>query len=238
MAILSLMLLTFLGLTLAASTSTELQIATNYRWSKQAYYNAEAGIEVARYYLRSMGGTAILPDTRTAAWAAGSTASPATPRASRTDVWGYASRNFEPRRVGSTSNCDTLGGGVGYGAIFDDGSTFGLPLQNISLIRLPTGEQFQLNGAFTVWARRGVTVDPGGNLRDDPDDRNVILVSEGVAPFLGAAQGDVGDTDTGRTFMRANRAVHVMETVVKITPPCKPSGPQTNQTGKESCDLP
>ena len=48
LAILSLMLLTFLGLTLAATTSTELQIATNYRWSQQALYNAEAGIEAAR----------------------------------------------------------------------------------------------------------------------------------------------------------------------------------------------
>ena len=36
LAILSLMLLTFLGLTLATTTSTELQIATNYRWSQQA----------------------------------------------------------------------------------------------------------------------------------------------------------------------------------------------------------
>ena len=51
LAILSLMLLTFLGLTLATTTSTELQIATNYRWSQQALYNAEAGIEAARIIL-------------------------------------------------------------------------------------------------------------------------------------------------------------------------------------------
>ena len=51
LAILSLMLLTFLGLTLATTTSTELQIATNYRWSQQALYNAEAGIESARILL-------------------------------------------------------------------------------------------------------------------------------------------------------------------------------------------
>ena len=43
LAILALMLLTFLGLTLAATTSTELKIASNYRWSQQARYNAEAG---------------------------------------------------------------------------------------------------------------------------------------------------------------------------------------------------
>jgi len=40
LAILALMLLTFLGLTLATSTSTELRIATNYRWNQQALYNA------------------------------------------------------------------------------------------------------------------------------------------------------------------------------------------------------
>ena len=50
-AILALMLLTFLGLTLAATTSTELQIAANHRWSAQAYYNAEAGIELGKRVL-------------------------------------------------------------------------------------------------------------------------------------------------------------------------------------------
>jgi type IV pilus assembly PilX-like protein len=235
MAILSLMLLTFLGLTLAATTSTELQIATNYRWAKQAYYNAEAGIEVARYYLRSLGGTAVLPDVRPVTWVPNTTGNAANAKASRVDVWGYPSRNFEPQTVAGASNCDSLGGGVGYGAIFDDGSTFGLPLQNVSVIRLPTGEQFQLNGAFTVWARRAVMVDGAGNIRDDPDDQKVILVSEGVAPFTGAEQGAAG---AGAQFMRANRAVHVLETVVNIVPPCKAGGPQTNQTGKENCDLP
>ena len=43
LAILALMLLTFLGLTLATTTSTELRIATNYRWNTQALYNAGGG---------------------------------------------------------------------------------------------------------------------------------------------------------------------------------------------------
>jgi len=64
LAILALMLLTFLGLTLATSTSTELQIATNYRWSQQAYYNAEAGIEYGKSLLRYMNWTLLLPDPR------------------------------------------------------------------------------------------------------------------------------------------------------------------------------
>ncbi len=51
LAILALMLLTFLGLTLATTTSTELQIATNYRWGQQALYNAEAGLEAGKVIL-------------------------------------------------------------------------------------------------------------------------------------------------------------------------------------------
>ena len=54
LAMLSLLLLTFLGLTLAATTSTELQIASNQRWSQQARYNAEAGLQAAQIILRDI----------------------------------------------------------------------------------------------------------------------------------------------------------------------------------------
>src|SRR5512139_2889276 len=64
LAILSLMLLTFLGLTLAATTSTELQIATDYRWSQQALYNAEAGVEAGKTLLSRMAWCSILPAAR------------------------------------------------------------------------------------------------------------------------------------------------------------------------------
>src|SRR5216683_6005882 len=68
LAILALMLLTTLGLALAAITSTELQIATNYRWSQQALYNAEAGVEVGKIILRSVqpDWAAVLPPARCA----------------------------------------------------------------------------------------------------------------------------------------------------------------------------
>src|SRR3972149_265724 len=64
LAMLALMLLTFLGLTLTMTTSTELQIATNYRWSQQAYYNAEAGIELGKRYLRQIEWSVVLPTSR------------------------------------------------------------------------------------------------------------------------------------------------------------------------------
>jgi hypothetical protein len=75
------MLLTFLGLTMAATTSTELQIATNYRWSQQALYNAEAGLEAARVVLANVstasnGWLGVLPTKRTTEWAAGAAPAP------------------------------------------------------------------------------------------------------------------------------------------------------------------
>ena len=78
LAILSLMLLTFLGLTLATTTSTELQIATNYRWSQQAHYNAEAGLEAAKLLLAQVARVDanfrnILPQARPGSWAFGVT---------------------------------------------------------------------------------------------------------------------------------------------------------------------
>src|SRR5260221_9081086 len=75
LAIFALMLLTFLGLTLATTTSTELQIATNYRWSQQALYNAQAGLEASKLLLSNVAKTgsnwgALVPAARVAPWTA------------------------------------------------------------------------------------------------------------------------------------------------------------------------
>ena len=106
------MLLTFLGLTLATTTSTELQIATNYRWSQQALYNAEAGLEAARIVLSDVadlttGWTARLPTAapRDAGPRAPQPAGPLDPTVGR-DFF--------------RSNCDDKGG-VGYGRVLEDG---------------------------------------------------------------------------------------------------------------------
>ena len=78
------MLLTFLGLTLATTTSTELQIATNYRWSQQALYNAEAGLEAAKLLLAQVAMADgdfrnILPTARAGNWSYGVTGAPGGP---------------------------------------------------------------------------------------------------------------------------------------------------------------
>jgi len=190
LAILSLMLLTFLGLTLATTTSTELQIATNYRWSQQALYNAEAGVEYGKALLTNMNWQNILPAARpsTALWD-GVNPPLGTPTAplSRTDQWGQPTRNFE------NTACDRRGYGMGYGVVLDDGSTAGAPFQNVTNI---LGQS--LNGSVTIWVRRPVEVQPNGDLRDyGLDDDNLILVAEGIAPQ--------------RTILGINRAVRVIE---------------------------
>src|SRR5688572_7990394 len=144
LAILALMLLTFLGLTLATTTSTELQIATNYRWSQQARYNAEAGIEAAKSVLRTMNWNAVLPAPRVATtWtgivAPGVAGGGAVAPLARNDEWGNGSRNFE------NWECDQRGNGLGYGVVLDDGAGAG-PIQYRSTM---FGQN--LNGAFTLW---------------------------------------------------------------------------------------
>jgi Tfp pilus assembly protein PilX len=167
LALLALMLLTFLGLTLATTTSTELQVAANYRWSQQAYYNAEAGLEAAKIILRRVQDpTQILPIARTGTWQE-YTASPSAP--GTTAVSSRATRNFENFR------CDKRGNGVGYGTVVDDNGT-GSPYENV---RTMFGSNLQ--GAFTIWVRRPV-VSAAGNLSDYNGSDNVIITAEGVAP--------------------------------------------------------
>jgi hypothetical protein len=196
-AILSLMLLTFLGLTLAATTSTELQIATNYRWDMQALYNAEAGIEVARVELANLGaGQAgdpdplkrewglALPRDRAVSWYVDNdpaTAAPPPP----VEAPGTG-RDFAMR------DCDVRSG-MGYGRVLDTGTRF----ENVS-----TWGGQGLNGAFTLWVRRGVLVADGGAFRDDPRNDMGIIVSEGIAPFTSGAS----------SFAKAHQAVRVLET--------------------------
>ena len=196
LAILALMLLTFLGLTLAATTSTELQIATNYRWSQQALYNAQAGIEVGKLALMSADWTTILPAPRSAA---ASLPSPTAPL-SRPDSSGNASRNFEAQ------SCDAAVGNEGYGVVLDAGvGDANSPYQNLTTFRGQT-----LNGAFTLWVKR-VLIDTGGQHLDDPDNGSLIMTSEGTAPYVAGTGGALA-------FTQANRAVRILEMRLTNTP--------------------
>jgi hypothetical protein len=192
LAILTLLMLTFLGLSLALTTSTELQIAHNFKYGQQAYHNAEAGLELAKRLLLKQAWEAVLPvPRRTAAEMAVGTPMPAWALA-RPDIGGNASRNWE------NADCDIVQGyqGVGNGVVLDH-QNFTLPFQNTS-----TYYTASLNGAFTVWVRRVIQVNADGSVQDDSADRLIITV-EGTAPFVDAAS-------TG-AYATRTRAVRIIQ---------------------------
>jgi len=214
LAILALMLLTFLALTLSFTTSTELQISTNYRWSQQAYYNAEAGLEAAKAVLSTMGGDAspVLPDPRAVTWMETS------PHNIPVAPFPAATRNFE------NNVCDNRGNGAGYGAIFANPNNPGALFENMTTIFGQT-----LNGGFTVWIRRPVIIDDNGNYQDDPNNQLAVITSEGSAPYRGNQLGTAG------TFTRANRALRFIETTLDIREACPPGKDQESATGSRGC---
>jgi hypothetical protein len=184
LAILSLMLLTFLGLAMATATSTELQIATNYRWSQQALYNAEAGLEAGRIVLSNMADAsqewaALLPPARTLPW------DPATPSAA---AFAGTGRDYE------RWECDEKGAGVGYGVVLVDA------VQRYEDIGTFAGQT--INGAFTIWIRRPLVGNDAGQYQDAVEDSRLVIVAEGIAPYSGQADA----------FVRSRQAVRVLET--------------------------
>ena len=78
-SILLLFVLSVLGLALMLTTTTEKEIAINYRWGEQAFFNADAALEygknvLAAYALVSSDFSAILPPARADATVADETA--------------------------------------------------------------------------------------------------------------------------------------------------------------------
>lgn len=200
LALLALALLTTMGLALANSSTVELQIATNQRWAESARYNAEAGLEYAKKLLVAANDWGVLlPPARVtgggAPWGptswTGSTPNPAAP-------FTNATRNFESFR------CDTRGYGMGYGVVYDDGTSGGLLEYKSDIGGAP------LNGGFTIWIRRPVMWSGGSGtgttLQDYPSDDVMMVLAEGVAPYTGAQnQGTLG---------AANRAVFMIEALL------------------------
>jgi Tfp pilus assembly protein PilX len=214
LALLALMLLTFLGITLTTSTSTELQVAANYRWSQQAYYNAEAGIEAAKVILRRVqDATQILPVARTTTWTE-YTANPTAP--GTTAISSRATRNFENWR------CDNRGNGVGYGAVVDDNGV-GSPYENV---RTMFGSRMQ--GGFTIWVRRPLTQfrAPGTTVT-----QNVLLVTDylGNDSVVITAEGVAPDPSS------PNKAVRVLETTFQVRQPCDRTENELSSTGASPC---
>lgn len=223
LAIMSLMLLTFLGLTLAATTSTELQIATNFKYMMQAKYNAEAGLEAGKSILRALDWNSILPVPRPSGgglltwqndpttWTGPGT-NP-TPRYARNDKLGNPSRNFENQA------CDWSGNGQGFGVVLDEGSP-DAPYQNVSTVL----SQSLSTGSFTIWVRRNVKLTPpsGPTVQDDDSDNVLVLTAEGVAPPFQHANTSAG---------LGGRAVAVLEVMLTRSAATAPCGSRVGQTG-------
>jgi hypothetical protein len=205
LALLSLMLLTFLGLTLATTTSTELQISNNYRWSQQAFYNAEAGIEVGKKVLATADWSTILPAPRATLWDALS--APATAADGSASP---ANRNYE------NWSCDWRGNGAGYGRVLNDGST--------TYNDVTSAYSQPINGAFTLWVRRPIVADDSGMLTDYGPADQLILTAEGIAPSSDASV-------VGTTLGQQNRAVRTIEITVSRTSQNTGCGTLSGQVG-------
>jgi hypothetical protein len=160
-AILALLILSLLGLALATTTSSEVQIATNYRWGQQAYYNAEAGVEFAKFKLNTLNSLA------TVLYKGDGSRSVGTLR---------GTRNWE------NSACDASG--LGYGVLLDFDNE-AAPYENASTLNFGQGQGSRsLNGAVTLWVRRMMVANSARTtLVDDPNNDRLILTSEGTAPF-------------------------------------------------------
>jgi hypothetical protein len=223
MAILALMLLTFLGLTMASVSSTELQIGSNHRLTMQAYYNAEAGIEAGKIVLRDVVWDTVLPLVRGGSWTlpTNSMTHP-TPQLERNDAWGNASRDWEPDAGGG--GCDQNYGHQGYGAVLDTGAgDVEAPYQYKSTIL-----GVALNGTVTLWVRRVIKMNADGSFSDDPTNTKLVLTAEGTAPTLGQFRGGGAGT-----FARMRDATQLMETTLRREgdsgTACGTRGGQTSQ---------
>ena len=214
LAILALMLLTFLGLTLATTTSTELRIATNYRWNAQALYNAEAGIEAGKRILQGLNWDSALPAPRnTTAWTPPTIPFTATLPGNPPGGLSSSTRNYE------MGNCDTLGAGVGYGVVLWDGTN---SYESITTVPSFTGAP-ALNGAFTLWVRRPVISAGPGTYWDDATPNQMILTAEGIAPYTGGLAAGA--------LARNNQARRIVEVSVRRQDQPAPCDTRSGQLG-------
>lgn len=218
LALLALFLLTVLGLTLATTTTTETQIAANYRYGKQALYNAEAGMQSARYLLAQWAKKreldTVLPTYRPGAWAEGLAVTPASvtlPDASLGKLGDYY-----PEIPGPA--CDSRAA-VGYGRVLLEFGGANVPMREVT-----DWNGQALQGAFTIWVRRPIKVKDDGTYQDVPTTDSLVVVTVmGTAPYV------------GRLVSTAqNQAVRIVEQTLQLTQKdSKPCGSGVYQSGRD-----
>jgi hypothetical protein len=198
-SILILFVLTVLGLALMLTTSTEKDIAINYRWGEQAFFNADAALEygknvLASYALLNANFTAILPPFRSSGNTTvpyGATWGPAHPEPLACTPSTPGCRDYQyfvdQCPGGAVQPCTRVYIGKvlrrpdGTQAMWDFRNPVGTPGD------LDNDGAADIEGTYTLWVRRPMVGD-----RDDGDpaasevDGRLILTAEGTAP---GAQG-------------------------------------------------
>jgi hypothetical protein len=97
-------------------------------------------------------------------------------------------------------DCDNLGQGVGYGVVLWDGTS---SYEGITTVPSFAGTP-ALNGAFTLWVRRGVIPAGGGNYTDDGTANTMILTAEGIAPYTGGLTGALARNNQARRIVEVS----------------------------------
>jgi hypothetical protein len=195
-SILILFVLTVLGLALMLTTSTEKDIAINYRWGEQAFFNADAALEygknvLASYALLNADFTAILPLARADATVPNNTALPGTnaPLDAACDPATPGCRDYQY----FIDQCQPGGGGPctriyigkvlrrqdGTLAMWDFRQPVGTPGD------LDNDGAADIEGTYTLWVRRPIVGTRDYGSLPNEDDK-VVLTAEGTAP---GAQG-------------------------------------------------
>src|SRR3990172_10289977 len=203
-SILVLFVLSVLGLALMLTTTTEKDIAINYRWGEQAFFNADAALEygknvLALSALANTNFTAILPQAR-----------PDATVADAAQPWGTAlpgppplGANCDPQVPPCRDNqyyidqCPNAGVGpctriyIGRVLQHPDGtpamSDFRAPGPVVG--DLDNDGAMDIEGTYTLWVRRPTVGSRDYGSLPKEEDR-VILIAEGTAPnAMGAGAG-------------------------------------------------
>ena len=200
-SILVLFVLSVLGLALMLTTTTEKDIAINYRWGEQAFFNADAALEygknvLASYAVANTNFQAILPPARADATVADAT---------QPWITGHPEGGgpCNPQTAGCRDyqyyidQCPNAGGGpctrifIGKVLLRQDGTPamwdFRAPGAVVG--DLDNDGATDIEGTFTLWVRRPTVGSRDYGSLPNEEDR-VILTAEGTAPnAMGAGAG-------------------------------------------------
>ncbi len=180
-SILVLFILTVLGMALMMTTTTETQIAANYRWGEMAFFNADAALEygknvLATYAVRDGDFRQALPPARDSS---GMNVPPTDPNGCA-DATTAGCRDYQysvPERnmtvyIGRVLR-DINGGPIQY--------DFRQPQPGDTRGDIDRDGTQDIMGSVTVWVRRPLTASDDYGATDDKHDW-AILTAEGTAP--------------------------------------------------------